>query len=404
MFFLLILIFCLFAILELFIYLFINYFKKEFQWLITRDDESPKFNELALDNFISSSYDPILGWVRKPNSMGVEKGEKGEIKYFIDSNGSRRIEDNEESIIASFGDSYTFCRQVEDFETWQYFLSKKIHKKVLNFGVGNYGIDQALIRYNQVKLDNSIKIVIMGVVPETICRIHSYWKHYLEFGNTFAFKPRYKIENGKLRLLNNPMSNKNDFSSLKEKLHMIQDSDDFYNTKFKKYQFRFPYLLSFIRNFNRNLILFFYLFRVKIYKFFNIFSEQFDSKAFGFVMKQNIFDSHQMYQQKDKLELFKSILLKFNADSKNNNHKPCLLIIPQLNDLRIISESRASPYKSFFNEMQNYLDVIDLTEDMLNEDYQSMYIDDVYGGHLSKKGNIFVSRQLSKYILDKGLY
>ena len=81
-----------------------------------------------------------------------------------------------------------------------------------------------------------------------------------------------------------------------------------------------------------------------------------------------------------------------------------MLIIPQLDDLRLISESRTSPYKSFFNEMQNYLDVIDLTEDMLNEDYQSMYIDDIYGGHLSKKGNIFVSKQLSKYILGKVLY
>ena len=27
----------------------------------------------------------------------------------------------------------------------------------------------------------------LGFVPETISRIQSYWKHYLEFGNTFAF-------------------------------------------------------------------------------------------------------------------------------------------------------------------------------------------------------------------------
>ena len=32
-------------------------------------------------------------------------------------------------------------------------------------------------------------------MPETILRVHSFWKHYLEYGNTLAFKPRFEIIN-----------------------------------------------------------------------------------------------------------------------------------------------------------------------------------------------------------------
>ncbi len=41
--------------------------------------------------------------------------------------------------------SFVFSRQVEDDETWQHFLSRLSHSNVLNFGVGNYGFDQALL-------------------------------------------------------------------------------------------------------------------------------------------------------------------------------------------------------------------------------------------------------------------
>jgi len=50
-----------FLIFEIFVFILINYFRSEFQWLITEKDEYPKFNQVALTKFINSSYDPILG-------------------------------------------------------------------------------------------------------------------------------------------------------------------------------------------------------------------------------------------------------------------------------------------------------------------------------------------------------
>ena len=104
-------------------------------------------------------------------------------------------------------------------------------------------------------------ILWASVVPETICRIQSNWKHYLEFGNTFAFKPKYYLENGHLKLQENPMQNEIDFLNYREKLPLIQSSDRFYKEKFRKFQFRFPYTISFFRNLNRNIKLFHALFK-----------------------------------------------------------------------------------------------------------------------------------------------
>ncbi len=95
---------------------------------------------------------------------------------------------------------------MEDDETWEAQLSRQEGFGVLNFGVGNYGVDQGFIRYEGMTLPDTVKVIVMGFVPETICRIQSYWKHYLEFGNTFAFKPRFILDpKGRLTLLENCM-------------------------------------------------------------------------------------------------------------------------------------------------------------------------------------------------------
>ena len=161
---------------------------KDFQWIITSDDEYPNLDSKGLKRFLLKSYDAKLGWVRKKNSKGMEKGEKGLVSFKIDKYGSRLNSNNliYTPTIACFGDSYAFCRQVDNDETWEYYISDFLKTGVFNFGVGNYGLDQALIRYKNTNLPSSIDTVIMAVVPETICRIQSYWKHYLEFGNTFC--------------------------------------------------------------------------------------------------------------------------------------------------------------------------------------------------------------------------
>ena len=61
-------------------------------------------------------------------------------------------------------------------------------------------MDQSFLKFLKYKRNIKSKIIIFNVVPETIARINSYWKHYREFGNILGFKPIYELKKNKLKL------------------------------------------------------------------------------------------------------------------------------------------------------------------------------------------------------------
>ena len=385
---------------EIFLQIIIKYFRRDFQWLITEKDSNPFFDKIALKKFINNSFDKELGWVRKPNTTGVEVGANSKIVYHIDSNGSRENLVGSKVTIASFGDSYTFGRQVEDFQTWQVRLSEKLGEKVLNYGVGNYGADQAFLYYQRQKIPKTTKIVILGIVPETICRIHSYWKHYLEFGNTFAFKPRYTLDHGKLKLHKNPIEGLEDFDDFEKVLGVLKKYDDFYEIKFKKLQFRFPYLKSYFLNFKRNSMLLYSLSKRKVFHFLGVENKKVENDPFNRIMIDNIKHSHEMYQNKQACKLLELILIKFCDMARDRGHTPLLLIMPQLIDLKIINEVGHTPYEDFFFEMSKKESVIDTTLDLNKENSKIFYTEDLYGGHFSELGNQLVADKVFDYLSE----
>ena len=93
----------------------------------------------------------------------------------------------------------------------------------------------------------------MAVVPDTISRILSIWKHYSEYGNTFGFKPRFIIKNDSLVLIKNPIDDEKKYYNYTEYLEEIKKYDFFYEKKFKKDLIKIPYAISILKNFRRNL-------------------------------------------------------------------------------------------------------------------------------------------------------
>lgn len=140
--------FAVYILLEIASCLLINYLRKGFQWLITSHDEYPVLDPKGLRKFIEHGYDSELGWIRKPNTEKEEIGKYGKTQYHINHIGSRRNPGHEEQpkAIACYGDSFAFARQVNDNETFEWHLSEMTRTNVLNFAVGNYGLDQALLR------------------------------------------------------------------------------------------------------------------------------------------------------------------------------------------------------------------------------------------------------------------
>ena len=386
------------VIFEAVLFIVVNWQRKSFSWLITESDEVPLLDPKAIRSFINYSFDPNLGWVRKPNSIGREEGKDGPIVFHINAAGARATNKDRPPLIAAFGDSYVFCRQVEDSETWEEYLSDVINCGVLNFGVGNYGADQALLRYEQSVLSESIEIVILGFVPETICRIQSYWKHYLEFGNTFAFKPRFVLNKQRqLVLLENQIRNEDDFFHFKKKLPIIQASDYFYVTKFRSYQFRFPYTLSLLRHPIRQTRLIAACALRAIFRKLNISSKTIEDLPFATVMHNNISDSYLIYGDDKSTMLLSAILERFRSEAVRRSHMPLVIVFPQLIDLKM-NKANNVPYQQFFSNVGQKISVIDLTEKFMNADFEKLYTNDMYGGHLSIEGNRLVAEEVATWL------
>ena len=388
--------FFIFLFIEILLILLVKSFKKEFKWIIEKKDELPVFNREKLNSFFAKSFNNIYGWDRRPLSKGFEYSDK-ETKFKICKNGYRgNLKLEKTKSISVFGDSFAFCRYVDDHATWENFLEKKINSNILNFGVGNFGLDQSYLKYCKYKKHISSQIVIFNVVPETIARINSYWKHYREFGNIHGFKPLIKIENGLLKKKEILLKKSYSDSKIQEKIKYVKFFDIFYDLKFNKLSFKFPYTFIFFKNFMHYNFIFLNLILNKITK-----KDRHLHKAINIVLKKNIAESHQMYNEKLFKKKLKDLILFINKQIKKDNRKMIIVVSPQLLDLKLKTNIN---YKLFFKSISNQIYCLDLTNDFEKKtNYQKLFFKDIYGGHLNKYGNKFVSDIIFKFLKKTGL-
>lgn len=387
-----------YILLEILLFILIKISKNRFQWIIDYSDQYPKIDNNKLLKFYKNSYDPDLGWIRKENTQGFEKTYSTQTKFFIDFDGSRKNNNNKNNNyeILSYGDSFAFCRQVNDNETWQYFLSALLNKSISNYGVGNYGIDQAFILSKRHNYKN--KIVIYAFVPETILRIHSFWKHYLEYGNLLGFKPKFSIKDNKLILEKNPVIKNKDYLNYKDYLNDINKKDYFYSEKFLKEILKFPFIVFFLKNFKRNFYLIFGGLIIFLTKRFKISLRIYKYLFYNFVIKENINLCANFYKDEKTSNLLKKIIQNIKDHNFQNNSKTIIAILPQLADLEHIKKNH-NYYLNFYKKLSQDINIIDLTEDLINlENYETLYVNDKYGGHFNSKGNKFVSEKISNFI------
>lgn len=384
---------------ELLTQLYVKWIRKHFQWLITPADEYPVLDPKALAKFLISGYDPALGWIRKPNTEHGEIGKYGPTSYHIDDQGSRANPEHKHLPLRAvcYGDSFTFCRQVNDNETWPWHLSELLQGNVLNFGVGNYGLDQAILRFERESKKHSAPLTIMGVVPSTIVRILSSWKHYSEYGNTFAFKPRFDLQQGKLVLIPNPIDSESKYSNYRAFLPQIQATDSFYESKFKKEMVRFPYLLHTLKNPTRNLPI---IAAVTYAKLFNRrASSAIKDLPLQKIMEINLQQRVALFKNREAVDLLLALVWHFKQRATICQSLPIFLWLPQKDDLLFV-RSNYNYYADVIAEIGKHVEVVDLTGRLLEaSDLDSLYSDDgVYGGHLSNSGNAIVAKTVYEKI------
>ena len=398
----------LFFIIELVVYIRVYFVNKKFQWLIIAKDENPPLSQEGLKKFIPYGYDPELGWIRKPNTEHIEKGQHGITKWTINPKGARNNPEfeNLNSKISCYGDSFVFCRQVNDDETWEHHLSKLKETNVINFGVGNYGIDQALLRMKREYQKNKTQTVILGVVPDTISRIVSVWKHYYEYGNTFGFKPRFIVKNNQLQLIQNPIDHESKFYKYENYLGQIRENDFFYRNKFKREILHFPYCITILKNIRRNYGIINWVRKIQSLKNSKKDFSEIEWNPTKIIMKINLEWRVKLFQDEQITLLLKKIIEEFFLFSKQNQFKPVLAILPQKDDVNFI-KNNFHFYENFLQELSNLkeLQIIDTTKDFLQvKNLDNLYSDkNEYGGHYSVDGNQKIASIINYELTKNGL-
>ena len=154
--------------------------------------------------------DPDIGWITRPNrsvegdetnAQGIRTA-KDRFVSFTPSQDKIRIE--------TVGDSYVYCLQVKNGETWQDDLERKHGDlEFINFGIAGAGVDQAFLRWRRDGQKFHPDIVILGIWPDNINRNLILVDYYRGQSGVSLNKPRLVLEkNSKSRFVNYPiMSN-----------------------------------------------------------------------------------------------------------------------------------------------------------------------------------------------------
>ena len=330
---------------ELLLGVMLHRLRNGFQWLILAPrDTCPHIDPSVIEKFTRQGYDPELGWVLKPGRVGKEvvksAGEAGggiypSSEYRINDWGCRSNPGHEQlpHVISTYGDSFVFSRQVDDNQTWQWHLSSLTQTNVSNWGVGNYGIDQALLRLKREYSKHSTSVVMLASVPETLVRILSTWKHYTEYGNTLAFKPRYRVDGSRARLCPNPIDHPDQFAKIPQIIRSLQNNDYWYTHKFKKDLLSFPYLISICRNAKRHIPLIKALVLREIAEKHGGWFQEYKNRPWELILEQNARLAYGLDHQPEAIEVFEAILDEFLEYAREQGFRPIYVLFPYRDDI-----------------------------------------------------------------------
>ena len=179
-----------------------------------------------------TKLDAELGWVplKETNSAGMRDDREYQ---FAPPNGVLRI--------SAFGDSFTYGDDVKLEESWTRRLSTmRPSLEVLNYGVSGYGLDQAYLRYRRLGAEYQPHIVFIGYLSENIARNVNVLRVFYSgrYPTSILTKPRFKVSDGHLVLLENPLPTRKHYAELlrndRKILAQLGQNDFHYQTRYNE--------------------------------------------------------------------------------------------------------------------------------------------------------------------------
>jgi|GEM_PF-1365301 len=184
------LVFILVAAFEVFSYLAI----KNLSFLRYYAYSQPEVTEDQFNDYLADRH-PVLGWPDKTWFGSI-----------LDEDGARKSPanltvSNPVPCASVYGDSFAFGDEATDEQAWANVLADILDCRVNNFGIGGYGLDQALLRFEgHLEQDKDLgDTIIFTVFPDDLNRNMNQWRYLLGSG-PLSFKPAFYVAGDEVQL------------------------------------------------------------------------------------------------------------------------------------------------------------------------------------------------------------
>jgi hypothetical protein len=263
--------------------------------------------------------DTLLGWPA-PGTRG-----HGE----IDASGSRVVpafpDPATRNCVAIFGDSFTWGEEVSPEDAYGNVLARALGCRVANFGVGGYGTDQALLRYEQ--LQPEARIIVLGFFSDDIVRDVNQDRVFLN-NRSLGLKPRFLVKNGALELVPLPTMTEDQYAHIGGSAATLLPYDYFRpGGPSGLVSLRFPFTISAIR------VLWQYRVRAAL---------RHEASYAEFYRPEN---------SSGALEVTVAIMRRFVATAKDRGQAPLVLLIPDVKDLEWLRAHGTVPYEPLIDSL-----------------------------------------------------
>jgi hypothetical protein len=318
-------------------------------------------------------FSPELGWTIRQSAKNEwytanSQGFRGVREYsFIPPAGKFRI--------MVCGDGFVHCNDVKNDQTWPGLLEQMNSEwEVLNFGVWGHALDQVYLRYLNEASSYKSNIVLIGFGSNNIFRlVNTYRPFIFQYTGLPLTKPRFRIENGKLQLIANPIRSLEDYKTLLDRPDEIIPGlgvNDYY------YKYRYK---SHVLDISPTV------------KLLKIISDKM-SKDYEHVL---IFDDD-CAKIPEALDIMKNLLDTFHEQVIKDGSIPVFCIFPIKRDIIRYRTKKSKRYSCLLTHFEDkgyrYIDLMGAF-DKLGEDFN---IDDLYIHFYTVIGNQLVADYLNE--------
>jgi len=340
-------------------------------------EQKEMIRDILLDNKVFLTYSATLGWTVKPNSESKSAPYRSNSQGIrADRNYPLEVPTSGHFRLAAFGDSFTFCADVANHETWEAQLeSIDRHLEVLNFGVNGYALDQAFLRYKEDGAKFHPHIVLIGHMSENIRRLLSTFRPFYNPKTRAPLgKPRFILQNDQLVLVGNPLPKREDLERLVNDDRGVLErlkAHDYYATR-GYFKGPFDFLAS-----------------VRIMKIAASLFLRGDD-----VIKKRIYNtSGEAYQLTTKL------IDEFYRLAESNSSVPIVLLYPNPNDLRMYIQNHKTSYSPLVEYLEKkgyrYIDLLDVFKDKIGSKEKIM---ELVPSHNSPEANKLIAHFIYSYL------